>query len=65
MAKFPETIYVTFDPNDGESPQDVLAFRRESDAIQEDGPTEVGVYAFRRAQRLVKKTVVDVPKKKK
>ena len=66
MPKLPSRIFVILDPNDEAEPSpDLLAYRNEAEAVQDDGPTEVGVYIFQRAQRLIKKTVVDVPHKKK
>ena len=54
MRNFPPVLFVCCDSN---SPSDPLAYIREQDAIEDDGPTYVGLYQLVSIRQLKKEVV--------
>jgi hypothetical protein len=60
--QFPETIFVTLDPNSEEGKEKrLLVWTQEGDGIVDDGPTPVARYRYFETRRL-KKTVTEAKK---
>ena len=56
--KFPAEVFLTRDSN-ADCDNDLLAWIDEGDGIEDDGPTEIGVYRLVGVVRASKKLVVE------